>query len=83
MEYVTPIKLKKGIEMNSGRFQQTKIENEIFTKKGIKIGLQQGAVLTSSLFSIYIYDICNNQDNRMRINLFIDNSTICYLIKDT
>lgn len=63
----------------SGRFQQTKIGNEISSKKEIRIGLPQGTVLSSLLFSIYINDICNILD---RINLFADDTAIYFPTKD-
>lgn len=60
------------------RFQQTKIGEFISSKIQNDIGVPQGTVLASLLFSIYINNICTIIENndKIKINLFADDTEI-------
>lgn len=65
----------------TGRYQITKIDDVLSTKREINIGLPQGTVLSSLLFSLYINDLCDIVDKDIKINLFADDTAI-YMASD-
>lgn len=83
---------KMGIENNvkkwfssylTDRSQRTKINNQISSKLGNNIGVPQGSVLASTLFSLCINDICKIVYNieGANLNLFADDTKIHVVCK--
>lgn len=68
----------------NGREQQTKIDDHISSKRQNDYGVPQGAVLASTLFSIYINDICEiiKDIENSNINLFADDTEIHIIVDD-